>query len=111
VPAQCLRAVFAASLFHSSAGVTCAELPNCGWHMSFFGGARAIKEKLRSYSHQEWNTPDIVRSFVMCQCCRRCHVIPPSAFGACQCRSQHAQPRHTVSLAPHAVQRADSSCR
>jgi hypothetical protein len=28
--------------------------------MSFFGGGAAVQAKLRSYAHQEWNTPDIV---------------------------------------------------
>ena len=29
--------------------------------MSFFGGSSAVKDKLISYAHQEWNRPDIVR--------------------------------------------------
>ena len=40
--------------------MTCVELPNCGWHMSFFGGGTAVKAKLRAYAHQEWNRPEIV---------------------------------------------------
>jgi hypothetical protein len=48
------------SLTIASAGVTCVELPSCGWHLSFFGGGGAVKSKLRAYSHQEWNSPRIV---------------------------------------------------
>ena len=29
----------------------------CGWHFSFFGGVEFIKTKLKSYTHQEYNTP------------------------------------------------------
>ena len=52
--------VLRAAVLIQRAGVRCVELPSCGWHMSFFGGGAAIKAKLKSYSHQEWNRPDIV---------------------------------------------------
>jgi hypothetical protein len=58
VPCSC--DVLHAAVLIQRAGVRCAELPSCGWHMSFFGGGAAIKAKLKSYSHQEWNRPDIV---------------------------------------------------
>jgi beta-1,4-mannosyl-glycoprotein beta-1,4-N-acetylglucosaminyltransferase len=33
---------------------------NGGWHLSFIGGVDRIKEKIKSYSHQEFNTPSIL---------------------------------------------------
>ena len=34
-------------------------LPDGGWHFSFFGDANFFQTKMRSYAHQEHNTPDI----------------------------------------------------
>lgn len=28
---------------------------DCGWHLSFFGGARVVQQKLSAYSHREFN--------------------------------------------------------
>jgi beta-1,4-mannosyl-glycoprotein beta-1,4-N-acetylglucosaminyltransferase len=35
------------------------RLSNGGWHFSFQGGLEKVKTKIKSYSHQEMNTPDI----------------------------------------------------
>ncbi len=38
------------------------ELPvveNAGWHLTYFGGIDRVHEKLSSFSHSEYNTPDI----------------------------------------------------
>lgn len=32
--------------------------PNWGWHFTNIGGAKFIKQKLDSYGHQEFNTPE-----------------------------------------------------
>jgi len=34
-------------------------LPDGGWHLSYFGTAESIQTKLKSFSHQEFNTPEI----------------------------------------------------
>lgn len=31
-----------------------------GWHMQYLGGAEAIKTKIRSFAHQEYNAPGII---------------------------------------------------
>jgi beta-1,4-mannosyl-glycoprotein beta-1,4-N-acetylglucosaminyltransferase len=31
------------------------NIGNVGWHLSYFGGAKMIQEKLRAFSHQEYN--------------------------------------------------------
>lgn len=31
-------------------------IDNAGWHLSFMGGSERIKQKIKSYSHQEFNT-------------------------------------------------------
>ena len=31
-----------------------------GWHMNFLGGAEAIKTKIKSFAHQEYNAPGIL---------------------------------------------------
>jgi beta-1,4-mannosyl-glycoprotein beta-1,4-N-acetylglucosaminyltransferase len=33
---------------------------NAGWHFTFLGGKEKIKDKLRSFSHQEYNIPEIM---------------------------------------------------
>lgn len=33
---------------------------NAGWHFSFMGGPERVKQKIRSYSHGEYNRPDIL---------------------------------------------------
>lgn len=33
-------------------------IPNGGWHLSYFGGASQIKNKIQNFSHQEFNTPE-----------------------------------------------------
>ena len=35
------------------------HIPNTGWHFTFFGGVDRIKDKLNSFSHQEFNTKEI----------------------------------------------------
>ena len=36
------------------------KILNGGWHFSFLGGTDKIIEKIQSYAHQEYNTPDIL---------------------------------------------------
>jgi glycosyltransferase involved in cell wall biosynthesis/GT2 family glycosyltransferase len=33
------------------------SIPEGGWHFSYFGGIARVQQKLRSFSHQEYNTP------------------------------------------------------
>lgn len=33
-----------------------------GWHLSFMGGSERIKEKIKSYGHQEFNNPSILEN-------------------------------------------------
>jgi beta-1,4-mannosyl-glycoprotein beta-1,4-N-acetylglucosaminyltransferase len=35
---------------------------HAGWHFSYFGGVERIATKIRSYSHQEYNTPEFVHA-------------------------------------------------
>lgn len=35
---------------------SCRHIPNGGWHFSYLGGVDAIVRKLRSFSHQEYDT-------------------------------------------------------
>ena len=34
------------------------KIKDGGWHFSFMGGSRMIEEKMKSYAHQEYNTPE-----------------------------------------------------
>ncbi len=34
------------------------QIPDGGWHFSFMGGVKKIKEKILSFSHQEFNNPN-----------------------------------------------------
>jgi len=43
--------------FHTSA--TCF-IENGGWHYNFLGGVDKIKMKIKSYAHQEFNTPEFL---------------------------------------------------
>jgi len=43
-----------------------SPFPNGGWHLTYFGGAKMIKRKLESYSHQENNTPEIMERIEEC---------------------------------------------
>jgi len=36
------------------------HLENAGWHFSFFATPEKIKHKIQTYTHQEYNTPEIV---------------------------------------------------
>lgn len=36
------------------------RLPDGGWHCSYFGDVEHIKNKIRNFSHQEWNKDDIL---------------------------------------------------
>ena len=40
--------------------------PNGGWHFTNMGGAKFIKKKLDSYSHQEFNYPEITDNIEQC---------------------------------------------
>lgn len=35
-------------------------IKNAGWHFSYMGGVEAIKKKLGSFSHSEFNTPEFI---------------------------------------------------
>ena len=35
---------------------------NCGWHLSYFGGIEKIKNKIQNFSHQEFNTNNILNT-------------------------------------------------
>lgn len=39
---------------------TAPIIENAGWHFSFIGGSSAIAEKIRTYSHREFATPEIL---------------------------------------------------
>ncbi len=39
--------------------VKCGYIPNSGWHLSYFGDANFIRNKLQNFSHQEHNTDTI----------------------------------------------------
>ena len=36
---------------------------NAGWHFSYFGGASRIIKKIKSFSHQEYNTPKYLNQY------------------------------------------------
>ena len=38
------------------------RIADAGWHLSFMGGADRVREKIRSYSHQEFNNSYILNS-------------------------------------------------
>lgn len=33
-----------------------------GWHFNFMGGTKAIQQKIKSYSHQEFNVPEVLNN-------------------------------------------------
>jgi hypothetical protein len=35
---------------------------NAGWHLSFMGGSQRIKDKIKSYGHQEFNNSNILNN-------------------------------------------------
>ena len=39
--------------------VKCGYIPNSGWHLSYFGDASFIQNKLKNFAHQEFNTDAI----------------------------------------------------
>lgn len=39
-----------------------AVLNHAGWHFSYLGGDEAVREKIRAFSHQEFNTPEILEA-------------------------------------------------
>ena len=43
--------------FHTPA---CKYIYNGGWHFGFLGGAEAVREKIKSYAHQEFNVPGVL---------------------------------------------------
>jgi beta-1,4-mannosyl-glycoprotein beta-1,4-N-acetylglucosaminyltransferase len=43
-------------LRHMSNRLQVVEVPNGGWHYSYFGGAESIKNKIEAFSHQEFNS-------------------------------------------------------
>jgi hypothetical protein len=38
-------------------GMECPLLMKGGWHLSYFGNAAFISNKIKEFSHQEYNTP------------------------------------------------------
>jgi beta-1,4-mannosyl-glycoprotein beta-1,4-N-acetylglucosaminyltransferase len=38
------------------------EIKDGGWHLSFMGGKERVKEKLKSYGHQEFNNDSILNN-------------------------------------------------
>jgi len=36
----------------------CSIIKNGGWHLSYFGDAKFIKNKIENFSHQEFNHPN-----------------------------------------------------
>lgn len=53
VRAVALKQLPPSRLRHSAGTI----IPDGGWHISFAGGPEAVLQKLRAYSHQEYNTP------------------------------------------------------
>lgn len=42
-------------------GIYCKNIiENAGWHLTFMGGSERIKDKIKSYSHQEFNNDNIL---------------------------------------------------
>lgn len=41
-------------------GQICPVIENAGWHLSYFGDARYIQNKIMDFSHQELNSDDVV---------------------------------------------------
>ncbi len=46
----------------------CNSINQGGWHFSYLGGVEKIKHKLKSYSHQEYNKPEIVNNEFIEKC-------------------------------------------
>jgi beta-1,4-mannosyl-glycoprotein beta-1,4-N-acetylglucosaminyltransferase len=44
---------------HEQRGTPLTHISHAGWHWSFIGGSDVIKEKLRSFSHPEYNTEEV----------------------------------------------------
>jgi len=40
--------------------ISCPNLPNGGWHLSYFGNPDFIKNKLENFTHQEYNNNEII---------------------------------------------------
>lgn len=45
--------------FHTPA---CKYIYNGGWHFGYLGGADAIREKIKAFAHQEFNTPEVLNA-------------------------------------------------
>ncbi len=53
-----IQGALLSGIYHVEQGVKLIE--NAGWHFSYLGGVEAIKNKIRSYSHVEYNNQDIL---------------------------------------------------
>jgi hypothetical protein len=69
-----------------------------GWHCSYFGGVRAIRHKLRAYTHQEMNVPEVTDEEHIDQCIRHGQTLskvkPPSRGSISQTLPDTALPPH-----------------
>lgn len=43
----------------------CQSILNAGWHLSFFGDVNFIKNKIKNFSHQEYNNEMFLQDFVI----------------------------------------------
>jgi hypothetical protein len=49
-------------------GRTGVHMDRAGWHLSYFGGVEAISNKIKNFSHQEYNTPEITDASRIAAC-------------------------------------------
>lgn len=54
---------------------------NCGWHLSWFGGAERIVHKLESFSHQEYNKDEYKDPLRIAHCIETGEALLPDANG------------------------------
>ena len=45
--------------------IDCKYIPNCGWHLSYFGNVKFIQNKLQNFAHQEFNTDKFTDSDII----------------------------------------------
>lgn len=43
----------------------CQLIPNGGWHFSYFGDVEFIKNKIRNFSHQEFNNSTYLNDYII----------------------------------------------
>lgn len=87
-----------------------------GWHCSYFGGVRAIRHKLRAYTHQEMNVPEITDEEHIDQCIRNGQTlskVSPQAEAEHHKRHQTraSQTPPDTALAPHLGMHASAHAR